>query len=114
MKDLPMKTNLKTLITAAFLVAAGITAQESSAQASASAQFTSGSDYAATLAARELLKTIYAVPDEKITTTVGQSQGNSVTVNATLPGYSCIMELMKNESANKYGWIVQNPGCRKL
>lgn len=114
MKDLPMKTILKNLILAAVLVAAGANAQEPAAHTSASVQFTSGTDFAATLAVREYLKMFYPVTDNKIATQVVESQGKSATVKATFPGYSCVVELMKNESVNKYGWEVRNPGCRKL
>ena len=109
-----MKKILKNLVFVAILLAAGAQAQQPTTQATASAQFTKGTDYAATLAARELLKMIYNVRDEQIVASVVDVKGHTATVNATLPGFSCNMMLSKDESANKFGWVVQDPSCRKL
>jgi hypothetical protein len=109
-----MKKALKNLVLVAILSATGAQAQQPTTQATAPAQFTKGTDYAATLAARELLKMIYNVRDEQIATSVVDVKGSAATVNATLPGFSCDMMLSKDESANKFGWVVQSPSCRKL
>ena len=84
------------------------------AQAMYEKAFGSGTEYAATLAAAELLKTLYDVPAEKIAAKVVQSQGKSATVKATMPARECDLSLMKNADANKYGWVVQTHSCRGL
>lgn len=116
MKGFNMKNLRSTATFAVLLVAAGANAQQPAPYASAAntTKFVSGSDYAATLAARELIKALNNVPDEKIAINIIDMQTKSATLKATFPGYVCDMELMKNETANKYGWVVQNPGCRKM
>ena len=117
-------TSIRAIILGAAFVAAAVHAQipvtgdtnpaKTIEQAIYEKAFGSGTEYAATLAAAELLKTLYDVPAEKIATKVVQSQGKSATIKATMPARECDLSLMKNADANKYGWVVQTHSCRGL
>lgn len=108
-----MKTIYKKLFLAVVLVTFCASAQAPTVQVSPPAQFSSGTDVTAILAAQEQLKTIYGVTDDQIVANVREAQGESAIVKASLPGYTCDMALMKNDAANRYGLIIHNLGCRK-
>lgn len=118
-----MKTSIATLGLGVMLAAASASAQlpvvggPTNIQATVeaiNARFGSGTEYAATLAARDFLKFLYDVPAEQIGVQVIEAQGRAATVKATMPARECDLTLMKSADANKYGWVVQVHSCRGL
>lgn len=108
-----MKTIFIKLFLTLGLVTAVANAQAPTVQVSLPTQVTSDTASAAVLTARERLKTIYGVADDQIVANLVESKGKSATVRAAFPGHTCYMSLVKNDAANGYGWLIQNPRCRK-
>ncbi len=72
----------------------------------------SGSPDAARLAGIRFVNVMFGVPDEKIEAAVVESTATSALVRASYPSQQCNLTLVKNATANEFGWTVQLHKCQ--
>lgn len=73
----------------------------------------SGSMDAARLAGIRFINVMFGVSDEKIEAAVVESTATSALVHANYPAQKCSLTLVKNATANEYGWTVQIHKCQR-
>lgn len=78
------------------------------------AQPVSGSPEAAVQVSKEFVQLLYGVASEQVTMGRTSFNDNAASLQVRAPVTECDLELIKNASVNKYGWVVKLHTCKKV
>lgn len=70
-----------------------------------------GSPAAATKVASDFLVLMYQAPKEQMILKTPMINGAWATINGSIPNKKCALKLQRHDTANSYGWVVQEFKC---